>query len=951
MFVRSALRSLLRGTTRGAPLAALLVVLVGCGGSTSTTRRPAARPETALRTPDRGPKAPAGPPLLPAHVVAQLDDEEVAPYFTRRGDEALLFWAAGGKWWSRRLAADGAPLAPTLDIGPAVGEVPVASLRPTASGYIAVWIEDQGGSRAIRTLTLDPAGKPTGAPVLVLQSADEIAWVDVLVSAQSTTVIWEIPRDEGSDVLTASLASGKASAPIVVAREILAWQAAASDKGAAVGIVRRAGPKPAAPDADPIPKLGQVALLELNAAGKPGAPVIISSEASAQIDLEVVFLDGKYLLAWSDERDLDATVFVAVVEPGGRIAVPPRRATAPAGEQALVSLIAPGYVPGAAGAPAGASGKRALLAWEDLIRAPREARLIHLASIGSDGVIGKDQAGLMMSASGPPDLTLDGDGFAALTLAPASGPAGTVPEGDAELPIWPTYVRFGPDLSVRAGEPVRAAPFTATGGIPYLVRGLSCARGQCTALASAASTEPASPAPAAKGDAKGATAGRSGTSSAKPSAAPAAPPAGDAASAPLAVVSLPVREGPWRAPALRETGDQIPRATAVRALYDGDHVSEVTAANLGGGRALAAWITYHLDGASTEPRGARGARGADTKDQGATLAVRTVRPDALGKLTVLSQKASSLGGVALASAPGDNPDSVLAWVAREKGEPQVYVTRLDANGEKVTQKKVTSAQRRKGQGGATSEATDVAIAHDGQDGWIVAWIDTRDGNAEVYAARLDKNLQKSGPDQRITSAPGDAAEVQIQVRGKEAWLVWSDARQDSDTADIWMARLDAKTLKKAAPETRLFTSPEHSRSPSLAPSGAGMLAAWIEEPAGEGATGAGSARIVQLDERGMMQGAPAPLGPQGTTAASVALTCDTACRAVLTISENDVLSLRGLELTPEGRPGEAKLLGVLTGNSAQDVSPIFAGPGALFFSDDAISGSGRVRWMSVAWKR
>ncbi len=35
-------------------------------------------------------------------------------------------------------------------------------------------------------------------------------------------------------------------------------------------------------------------------------------------------------------------------------------------------------------------------------------------------------------------------------------------------------------------EPVRAEPFLATGGVPYLVRGLSCAAGQCTALASAA---------------------------------------------------------------------------------------------------------------------------------------------------------------------------------------------------------------------------------------------------------------------------------------------------------------------------------------------------------------------------------------------------------------------------------------------------------------------------------
>ena len=44
-------------------------------------------------------------------------------------------------------------------------------------------------------------------------------------------------------------------------------------------------------------------------------------------------------------------------------------------------------------------------------------------------------------------------------------------------------------------------------------------------------------------------------------------------------------------------------------------------------------------------------------------------------------------------------------------------------------------------GGAASEASDVAIAWsstEGAEGWIVSWVDTRDGNAEVYAARVDR---------------------------------------------------------------------------------------------------------------------------------------------------------------------------------------------------------------------
>jgi len=918
MLVRPALRSLLRGAPCAALLLAITAITAGCGGSTPPSKRPE-RPKRVLKTPEPPPPAPKGPPLLPAHVVAQLEDEEAAPYTARRGDDMLLLYVAGGQWRTRILEADGAPRAEPLAVAPAAGDIPVASVRATATGYLAAWIENKGGNRALEVLALDPAGKAVGAPVRVLQSADEIAWLEVLPGPKSAAIVWEVPRENGVDVIASAIVGGKPSTPVTAARDVLGWQAIATERGAALAFVRRGKVERAEGD-EQGPRLGQVALVEIDAAGKPAAPVVVSADPSAQVDVELALVDGRYLLAWTDERDIDASAFVAVVEPGGRVAVPPRQATSPAGEQALVSLVAAPFVPGGP-----APGKRALLAWEDLLRSPQQARLIHLATIGADGALGKERAGLLLSANGPPDLAVAGDGFAALTLAPAGGEEAAAQGGDP--PIWPTFVRFGPDLSVRAAEPVRAAPFASTGHVPYLVRGLSCdvsraaPPASCTALASAAGAQ------------------------------------GSGAS-PLAVVSLPARQSPWRAPAFREEPDALPRSTAVRALYSGDHIAEVTAADLGGGRALAAWVTYYLEGSDSA---------AKAKEQGATLAVRAVAvpqpagaspdkpaspsgpggPGGLGKLTVISQRASSFGGVALASTPGDKPESVLAWVAREKGESQLYATKIDAAGEKGAQKKVTVVPRR-ARPGLPNEPTDVAIAHDGQDGWITAWIDTRDGNAEVYVARLDKNLTKTVPDKRITDAPGDAAEVQILMRGKEVWLVWSDTRQGEDAADIYLSRLDARTLQKIGAETRLFASPEHSRTPALAPLGTGMLAAWIEEPPGEAA--GGGVRVAQVDERGMLQGAPA-LVPVSGAAASMALACDKVCRAVMTVTEGDVVTLRALPIAPGGALGQLRTLGTLTGNSAQDVSPVLAGPAGttLFFADDAVSGAGRVRWMNVAW--
>src|SRR6185436_6468199 len=111
------------------------------------------------------------------------------------------------------------------------------------------------------------------------------------------------------------------------------------------------------------------------------------------------------------------------------------------------------------------------------------------------------------SASGPPDLIPDGDGFAATTLAPVPGDA---PGAPGKKEVWPAYVRFGPDLNVRASEPIRAVPF-GQDGLPDLTWALGCSGDACATLAS-----------------------------------------GTGPGAPLAIVSLPVRTSTWKAPAWRD---------------------------------------------------------------------------------------------------------------------------------------------------------------------------------------------------------------------------------------------------------------------------------------------------------------------------------------------------------------------------------------------------------------
>jgi hypothetical protein len=71
---------------------------------------------------------------------------------------------------------------------------------------------------------------------------------------------------------------------------------------------------------------------------------------------------------------------------------------------------------------------------------------------------------------------------------------------------------------------------------------------------------------------------------------------------------------------------------------------------------------------------------------------------------------------------------------------------------------------------------------------------------------------------------------------------------------------------------------------------------------------------------------------------------------VLTASIGEAMTLGAFEIAPGAPPSAVKTIAALTG-ATQDASPVFSGPGgtSLFFADDAVGGTGRVRWMQIAW--
>jgi hypothetical protein len=105
------------------------------------------------------------------------------------------------------------------------------------------------------------------------------------------------------------------------------------------------------------------------------------------------------------------------------------------------------------------------------------------------------------------------------------------------------------------------------------------------------------------------------------------------------------------------------------------------------------------------------------------------------------------------------------------------------------------------------------------DGSLIAWVDARDGNGEVYASKVDRDLVRVAREERITNAPGDAGDVTLAVRNGVAWLAWSDPRESprEGLADIYATTLGVRDARRASDEVRVLASAPHSRSPQLAP--------------------------------------------------------------------------------------------------------------------------------------
>lgn len=160
----------------------------------------------------------------------------------------------------------------------------------------------------------------------------------------------------------------------------------------------------------------------------------------------------------------------------------------------------------------------------------------------------------------------------------------------------------------------------------------------------------------------------------------------------------------------------------------------------------------------------------------------------------------------------------VAWADNREGNLEIYFARLDPTGAKI------GADVRVTNDPATS--TRPSLVWTGSE-YGLAWADNRDGNFEIYAKRLGPTGTSLTGDLRVTSAPQDSINPSLVATGTGFGVAWGD-RRDELNGDIFFARLDASGSKVGA-DVRLTDHPRISSNPSLVWTGTRFGIAFLDD--------------------------------------------------------------------------------------------------------------------------
>lgn len=812
----------------------------------------------------------------------------IGPYVGRDGDLSLAAWAeaasSGRILFAAGIGPSGVPsapsrignLAPELDLVLVRGFGAAAATTAGHPRFAVVTTRRTEQKTQLDVTALGAEGALIWGPTVLTERAARVLWVGFVVAGETPLLLWAEQPNSAKAGEAAALYSMPVSVDGKAVPTLVNAKACVWQAAAVGGQAALAAVKPGANGC----AFGSVTLDLLGASGKSEKSIELGGRAA--LDLDLVASPDAFVLAWSDREQLEPRAFTAVVDAHGVLRSPAGAAVPALGEQAVVALAA------------GASPEApAFLVWENVTDRPDTAHFLEISALNGSGRASGAHSRLLygkVDGSAPELAALNG-GVAALTLAPACGA-----DESCDGPSVPTFVALDAALKVQASEPLL---LDALGGrAADLGWGLTCHGGSCFALAA-------------------------------PSRSPAA----------LFTVPLPLRASPYRAAAEESAPAQKPRVIASDVLLRAAApLAQIATCDLTG-RSLIGYVT-DFDPTTPWQKLSKPAEDGRLEPLRARVALRAFASDGarapLADEQAVSLRAHSLGGLGLLTDAVTSKDALALWTGLDKGEPQVFLTLVGADGKRGQQRMLT---RKSG------EASDVAgLSVDG--GYLVAWVDERSGDAEVYATRVGRSLEKAGPEQRITTADGAASELVLARVGGKPYAVWADARaaEEPGWADIYGAFLRPSDAAREGGEHRLSSTRPHSFAPQVADLGGTPIVAWLEEAADDAPA---SVRLAMLSSGGELSGSVSVVPIEAGAPRGLGLACkDVSCRVAVTVEAEGHGELYGFEWRPNTEAHPTKLSG-LGSPGAAAVGPLVRGD-AIYVAD-ARDGQGLVRRLGIEW--
>jgi len=156
----------------------------------------------------------------------------------------------------------------------------------------------------------------------------------------------------------------------------------------------------------------------------------------------------------------------------------------------------------------------------------------------------------------------------------------------------------------------------------------------------------------------------------------------------------------------------------------------------------------------------------------------------------------------------------VSWEDNRDGNMEIYFALISASGVKQgSDVRITSN---------AGDSGNPSLAWTGTE-YGVSWEDNRDGNMEIYFALISADGAKQGDDIRITGDSGDSRSPSLAWTGSEFGVSWIDSRDGN--SDIYFAYVSS-TGNKIGSDLRVTSNASLSMYPSLAWTGSEFGVSW-----------------------------------------------------------------------------------------------------------------------------